>query len=302
MVLLDIEKAFDSVWHDGLIYKLHQFGIPLVLVKLIASFLDDRSFIVCVNGKNSTERRITAGLPQGSVISPILYAIFTSDLKIPSNCDAGFFADDTAIISSAKRSNTIIKALATALIRFDSYFKKWKIKVNSSKTQAILFKFNESRKRIPTNQLTFNGSVIELKTSVKYLGVIIDHKLNFGSHIDVARTNALNCLKAIYPLLGRKSSLSTDNKLTLYKVVILPKITYGSPVWSGTSVSNIAKLQLTQNKILKCIHGVPRRFPTSLLHDISNVSLIGDTIHKQTDSFISKCSHSEFELIRLLST
>ena len=302
MVLLDIEKAFDSVWHDGLIFKLHKIGTPLYLIKLIASFLRNRSFTVSVNGKQSSQRHIPAGLPQGSVISPLLYAIFTSDLKIPRNCDAGFYADDTAITSTAKSSNTVIKSLATALSRIDNYFKKWRIKVNNEKTQAILFKFNQSKKRIPTQRLVFNGSIINLRTEVKYLGVTIDHKLNFGAHIDACRTKAINCFKSMYPLLCRKSKLSTHNKLTLYKAIIRPKMTYGSPVWSVAAASTISKLQLTQNKILKCIHGLPRRFSTVKLHALSNIDLITKTISDQTEDFMIRCSVSRFELIRLLAS
>ncbi len=302
MVLLDIEKAFDSVWHDGLIFKLHKIGIPLFLIKLISSFLTDRSFSVCVNGKQSTQRHIPAGLPQGSVLSPLLYAVFTSDLKIPRNCDAGFYADDTAITSAAKSSNTVIRHLATALKQIDNYFKKWRIKVNNEKTQAILFKFNQSKKRTPTQQLVFNGSIIQLRTEVKYLGVTIDHKLNFGAHTDTCRTKAINCFKSMYPLLCRKSRLSTRNKLTLYKAIIRPKMTYGSPVWSVAAASNISKLQLTQNKILKCIHGLPRRFPTVKLHSLSSIDDITKTISDQTKDFMIRCSMSPFELIRLLAS
>lgn len=108
MVLVDMEKAFDSIWYDGIIFKLNKIGTPTYIVKLIASFLEERSFTVCVNGVQSSRRPIPAGLPQGSIISPLLYAVYTSDLKIPAKCDAGYYADDTAILSVAKQSNTIV--------------------------------------------------------------------------------------------------------------------------------------------------------------------------------------------------
>lgn len=301
MVLLDIEKAFDSVWHDGLIFKLHSAGIPIALIKLVASFLRDRSFTVTVNGTNSSHRHIPAGLPQGSVISPILYAIFTSDLKIPKNCDAGYYADDTAIIAAGKQSNSVIRSLAIALTRIDKYFKKWRIKVNNDKTQAILFKFNQSRKRIPTHSLIFNGSVIEIKNEVKYLGVTLDHKLKFGRHIDESQRKSLNCFRSLYPLLCRKSKLSTENKLILYKSIIRPRLMYASPVWKNSATIHLNKLQLVQNKILKCIHGVSRRFPTKILHEISNVKLIKEKVLEESEAFAAKCVSSRFDLIRHLA-
>lgn len=147
------------------------------------------------------------------------------------------------MMSSAKQSNTIIRTLS-------QHFTKWRIKINCDKTQAILFKFNQGFKRNPTVPLTFNGSTIALEKKVRYLGIQIDKKVNFNSHLDASRVKALNNFKASYPLLHWRSKLSTSNKLTLYKTVIRPKITYASPVRADTNQTNMNKLQTAQNKIL----------------------------------------------------
>lgn len=99
VVLLDVEKAFDSVWHNGLLYKLHKFNLPIYLEKIIKSFLTDRVFSVCVDKKNSTLRDIPAGVPQGSILSPTLYSLFTSDFKSLKNQSVAFYADDSAMIT-----------------------------------------------------------------------------------------------------------------------------------------------------------------------------------------------------------
>lgn len=301
MVLIDIEKAFDSVWHDGLIYKLEKINAPTHLIKMIASFLSSRKFIVSVRGEDSTPRDIPAGLAQGSILSPLLYAIYTSDFKTPQNCEIGLYADDTAIISEAKQSNTIIKRLEKALSRINEYFTKWRIKINAEKTQAILFKFNRARRRNPSISLTFNGNNIVLKKEVTYLGVKLDDKLLFTAHIETCRTKALKCFSAIHPLLHHRSRLSTANKLILYKTMIRPKITYAAPVWISTNTTNIRNLQRTQNKILKTILGVERTFPTSLLHSMLNVEGIQTVLESLEKSFMSKCGSSGFELIRMMS-
>lgn len=234
------------------------------------------------------------------MLSPLLYAIFTADLKNPPKSELGLYADDTAIISAAKQSNTVIRQLEKALCRVDNYFKKWKIKINSEKTQAILFKFNRARRRIPTTSLSFNGSIINLEKEVTYLGATLDEWTSFNAHIETKRMKGLNCYSAIYPLLHKSSKLSTTNKLLLYKAMIRPKFTYASPAWSSTHQSNINKLQRTQNKILKTIFGLPRNFPTHLLHTISNIDDIGTTLRKFDLSFRSKCISSDFEIIRRL--
>lgn len=301
MVLIDMEKAFDSVWHNGLLFKLEKAGTPTYLIKLISSFLKDRSFTVCVNGTQSSSKSIPAGLAQGSIISPLLYAVYTSDLKIPSNCESGYYADDTAILSSAKQSNTVVKNLSNALSKIHKYFIKWKIKINCEKTQAILFKFNQSSRRTPSRDLYFNGSLINFKTEVTYLGLTIDHKLNFTRQTESCSMKALNSFKALYPLLCRHSMLSTESKLMLYKTIIRPKMTYASPVWIGTSRTNHEKLKVTQNKILKCIHNVPRTFPTSVLLEISDIDHITSLLQRQTDQFFNKCAISEHDLIRRIT-
>lgn len=118
------------------------------------------------------------GLPQGSVLSPTLYAIFTSDINIKRNSEAAFYVDDSAFICSGKLSNSIIKRLQDSLNRAEKYFSKWKIKINNDKTQAIIFPFNKSPNRIPSIPLIIHNSTIEIKNSVKYLGVTYDKKTN----------------------------------------------------------------------------------------------------------------------------
>lgn len=302
MFLIDMEKAFDTVWHNGLLYKLSKFGAPIYLIKLIASFLRDRNFVVDVNGTKSTPKAMPAGLAQGSVLSPLLWTVFTSDLKTPPNCLASYYADDTAITSSAKQSNKIIKSLSNGLERLHSYFTKWRIKINHDKTQAILFKFNRSQRRNPTVPLMFNGTVIPLSKEVKYLGATIDEKINFNSNTDSCATKAMNGFKALYPIMHCRSKLSTSNKLTLYKAIIRPKIAYAAPVWHMMNQSNMGKLQVTQNKILKTIHGLPRRFPTRILHEISGIETIKEYVQRQAKNFFTKCRTSTHNLIRQLAT
>jgi hypothetical protein len=98
-IFLDVAKAFDTVWHDGLVYKLHTAGLPLAMVKFINSFLEKRVFHANIGHALSTEREIEAGVPQGSVLSPTLYAIFTADISKPDGTKIPLYADNTAILT-----------------------------------------------------------------------------------------------------------------------------------------------------------------------------------------------------------
>lgn len=300
MVLLDIEKAYDTVWHDGLIYKLNSFDCPFYLTKMLHSFLANRSFFVSVNNYSSSTRSIPAGLPQGSVISPLLYSIFISDFKKPKYCEIAYYADDTSLLCSGKQTKTIIKKLQMSLHAVQKYLKKWKIKLNDGKTQAILFPFNRSPKRTPRTNLRFNNNEIIFSNHCKYLGVILDQKLNFAKHIETARNKGINCLRTLYSLIGRKSKLSYENKNLIYKMVIRPTMTYASPVWKNAAKTHIKKIQVVQNKCLKMINNLPWRYSTIDLHQRTDYKTINELIDSHTTRFFDKCRQSNYQLIQEL--
>lgn len=104
-VLFDIEKAFDKVWHAGLIHKMHEMGYSLSLIKLIQSYLRNRKFRVKINETTSTWRSITAGVPQSSLISPLLFNIFIADIPKPEGTDISLYADDLLILTTDRNIN-----------------------------------------------------------------------------------------------------------------------------------------------------------------------------------------------------
>lgn len=301
MVLFDIEKAFDSVWHDGLIYKLKRFGFPDYLCGMIREFTKHRTFTVHVGGAMSSPTEIPAGLPQGSILSPSLYSLYVSDLKFHSHTDSACYADDTAVYASANRTSTIVRRLQTSLNTVQEFFDKWRIKANPAKTQAIIFPFDGKRKRLPTIQLVLNGTQIEYSNSVTYLGVCLDRKLNFKEHIATLRNKANRSIAALYPIIGRRSILDQRNKLLVYKSVIRPILTYASIIWKAAAQSNRKQIQILQNKCLKIIMRLPRRYPTNELHSLTNVPTIADFTNKINEKFNDKCALSAYRLIRELS-
>jgi hypothetical protein len=114
-IFLDVAKAFDTVWHDGLVYKLHTAGVSLAMVKLLNSFLEDRKFHAKIGNVLSTVREIEAGVPQGSVLSPTLYAIFTADIPKPDETKIALYADDTAILTRSESPELISEQLQRAV-------------------------------------------------------------------------------------------------------------------------------------------------------------------------------------------
>jgi hypothetical protein len=132
-----VEKAFDSFWHDALLHKLIQGGCNIFLARIIHFILSGRTFQVNIGKSKSSVCNISYGVPQGAVLSPILYSLCTSDALMDDGCELATFADDTAIFVSNSEPINVCDGLQSQLDSLTDYFKQWKIKVNLSKTQAI---------------------------------------------------------------------------------------------------------------------------------------------------------------------
>lgn len=303
LVLLDIEKAFDCVWHDALIFKMKILNFPTHLIKIIQSFLSGRTFSVCVNDSTSAQKKIPAGVPQGAVLSPTLYNIFTSDLPASietNNCNIALFADDTALYSSSESPIDIIESLEEILQKTSEYFKKWNIKTNTDKSEAIFITLKRASRNLPQRKLIFENNEIQWQDKVKYLGLVFDKKCNYSLHVDHAINRANVAFRMLYPLLNRKSKLCIRHKKIIYTGVIRPILTYGCPVWSSCANSHKNKLQIIQNKNLKVIYNLPRRHHTDELHDTAEISLISNFMNKLKESFLKAIPHSKNPLINEL--
>ncbi|GFS93349.1 RNA-directed DNA polymerase from mobile element jockey [Trichonephila clavipes] len=138
-VFLDIQKAFDRVWHVGLLYKLIQINTPPHLIQLIFSFLTNRSFAVKVNSIHSTNRRINAGTPQGSSISPILFNTYVNDIPRTNQSTICTFADDTVILAQSNELQLVTHFLHKHIAKLEDWFSTWKIALNVAKTEAVFF-------------------------------------------------------------------------------------------------------------------------------------------------------------------
>jgi len=175
------------------------------------------------------------------------------------------------------------------------YFTKWKLHVNINKTVAILF--TKCRPATPP-PLQFQHTVIPWSPHIRYLGLDLDSKLLFTKHLHSVKHKATGVFLKLFPLLARDSTLSSHNKLTLYKLPICPVLTYAAPVWSNTSSSNYRHLQLLQSKCLRVIGNYPRCTPIPHLHSALNLEPIHEFIYRLTDTFFHNCSTHPNPLVR----
>lgn len=227
------------------------------------------------------------GLAQGGVTSPIFYNIYTSDIPKHPSCQLALFADDTSIFCTSQFLDPIISELKQYLEMLGKYYKRWKIKINTDKTQAIYFSKRRT-KELPTDPLNIFGKEIEWSPAVKYLGVILDKKLVLNQHINYAVEKVNKVIKILSPMLSRKSRFSTPNKLLLYKQVLRPILSYACPALANTAKTHLKKLQVTQNKIIKLILYLPWRTSTNLIHKLAEIKPIEEYFAQLTEKFLRR--------------
>lgn len=284
MLLYDVEKAFDRVWSQALITKLLKFKYPLYLIKLLQSYLKNRKFVVRVGDSISNIQSIEAGVPQGSVLGPSLFTIYISDIPTLHNTKIAQFADDTAIYAESFSAEIAYRKLMIHNRYLQDYFKKWKIKLNNTKTEIIIFtkKFTD----IIIHSLKTPNADLKPVKQVKYLGMILDSRLSFVPHITKAVKAAYAAINRLYPLINSKSYLSLENKLLLYKSAIRPILTYAAPAWCSASDTALKRLQIIQNKCLRIITGSERYTKIAELHEMcNNLQFLKDFIVKLSLAF-----------------
>ncbi|GFT18628.1 probable RNA-directed DNA polymerase from transposon X-element [Trichonephila clavipes] len=248
-VFLDIQKAFDRVWINGLTFKLITFKIPHPLIHLIHSYLTNRSFRIRINETLSNEHSVSAGCPQGSLLGPLLFNLYINDIPDYSLTKINLYADDTAIHTTYKKLETISFALNKHLLLLQNFYDKWKISINVEKSTAIIFTKKQS---LPPPIFMYNKQ-IPWSQEAKYLGIIFDTHLTWKQHIYYVRDKFRKIMFKLYPLIGRNSYLSIENKVLLYTAVMRPILAYACPVWGYATKTNINILDTLQNSLIRMI-------------------------------------------------
>ena len=219
-----MSKAFDKVWHEGLIFKLKSYGIEGNLLALLRDFLSDRQQRVVINGKFSVWKNISAGVPQGSVLGPLLFLIYINDLPDSLQTKPYLFADDVSLFESVHNESESADKLNDDLSVINYWSYQWKMLFNpDANKQAIEVYFTNKNMIDNIPRLLFNGNFVNSLHFHKHLGLILDHKLTFVNHLNgkIAQANkGIGVIKALYFILPRKALLD------IYKSFIRPHLDY----------------------------------------------------------------------------
>ena len=225
-VLMDLSKAFDCIPHDLIIAKLAAYGFDKNMICYIYSYLKSRKQCVSVNNIKSTFEEIISGVPQGSIVGPILFNIFFNDFfYFILVASAHNFADDNTLSSFAKTIENLISILESESEIAINWFKNNHMIVNPGKFQAIIF--NKHKENYTNRTININQKEIKAVADVKLLGIEIDNKLNFKDHINICKSasNQLNALIRLKHLLGFKE------RKVLVNTFVMSNFNYCSLVW-----------------------------------------------------------------------
>ena len=299
VVFLDIERAFDRVWHLGLLYKLIRYDFSPHIIHSLKSYLTDRTFKIKIANSLSPRERILAGVPQGSVLSPTLFKLYINDLPPHPNTNLFLYADDTAIAAQNHRFSVTRKYLQGHLGSLELWFQNWNLRINGAKSAAVIFlRDRKYSKNVPP--LHISGEDIPWSKSTKYLGLTLDSSLSWSRHIPPRLKLARRLVSRIYPLLRVKSTIGIPNALTLYKSVIRPFLIYGHQIWSHCSQSNLNSLDTFQSGILRLILDYTH-IPTKYILSDLNIPPLSDYITASTHSFFESLKNHPNPLYNAVS-
>jgi hypothetical protein len=272
---LDVKQAFDKVWHQGLCYKL-KLNLPHDMFSILKSYLSQRYFYLKLEDHCTNLHPILAGVPQGSVLGPVLYLLYTADLPTTEKTMTATYADDTAVLATHMDPVIAVRYLQEHLQDIQKWLKKWKIRVNESKSVQITF----TMKRGICPSVALNDIQLPQADEAQYLGIHLDRRLTWRKHIYTKRKQLGLKLQQLYWLIGRRSKLSVYNKLLIYKAILKPIWTYGISLWGTASNSNLEILQRFQNKVLREIVDAPWYVPNAVLHKDLSVPTVREEIKK----------------------
>ena len=260
-ILLDFSKAFDTVPHERLLLKLDYYGIRNTTQFWIRDFLSSRTQNVVLEGKSSSVSQVISGVPQGTVLGPLLFLLYINDLPDCVSSTARLFADDCILYRKIKSTEDTI-ALQQDLNNLQEWEQKWLLSFNPDKCETL--HITNKRKPITSTYFIHNKPLSVSETS-KYLGININNKLSWNTHIDKI-TKKANSTSAF---IRRNLPHAPRNiKKQCYTTFIRPSLEYASTVWDPHTKCNIAKIEKVQRRAARYIMNDYKR--TSSVTDMLN--------------------------------
>ncbi|CAG2202636.1 unnamed protein product [Mytilus edulis] len=293
--LVDLEKAYDSIWREGLMIKLHKLGIKGKTWLWINSFLTNRTARCMLNNFFGEQFDTKIGLPQGSVLSPTLFNIFIADIMDNTKGENCKFADDGTLWHKGKDIKEMKERTSEDVKTILKWTEKWRINVNLEKCEVCLFSKGNTdaeQKTLKVNSFSYRYS-----PTPKLLGVTLDEKLKFDTHINLMQKRANNAIYVIRDIKGM-GGISRSKLLQIYNSMVRSIMEYACPVWQITSAENMKKLEAVQRKGLSICLGLPGTSGREAMEVEANIQPIDLRIEEISDSPFGKAINQSIDMFK----
>ena len=277
-VFVDLEKAFDTVNHSILLKKLDYYGIRGLANKWFSSYITDRYQKVTIKGSTSKYCKITCGVPQGSILGPLLFLLYINDMNSAiKHSLVHHFADDTNLLYSHRDPNVLRKNMNTDLKLLFTWLCANRLSLNVNKTEFIIFK--PPRKTLQTRlTLKLNGTTIYESKKIKYLGLILDERLSWKAHINELGKTLARSVGILYKLRGNCPEYILKS---IYFSLFQSHISYGLLVWGNASNFLTEPIFKLQKKAIRVITNSDHQAKSGPLFKSTGILKLGDLFKHQ---------------------
>lgn len=273
-IFIDLKKAFDTISHKIMLEKLLEIGITGRAHDILSSYFQNRKQIVKIGPHQSTSSLITFGVPQGSILGPLLFLIYINNLQhIGLTADITLYADDTCLFYFGHSIKTLTSKAQNDLNLLNNWFLSNTLTINTTKTNFVIFAA-KNKKIHDFDKIYINHEIIKEKSHEKYLGLILDRQLNWKQHIDKIKaklTSLTGIIRNIAKCLPRKV------KYIIYNSLIKPHIDYLIEIWGTAAKSNLEIVQIAQNKLIKSLFHYNFRTPSKKIYEETKIMTIKQT-------------------------
>ena len=294
VVMIDLKKAFDTVDHAILLHKLKMYGFNDRAVKWFENYLcNQRQQFTCINGISSSVKNVTCGVPQGSLLGPLLFLLYTNDMPDKVRyCKLALYADDTCLFFSNKDPNLIYERINYDLEIISEWLNANKLVINAKKCETMIIGTKQKLKKwknlIDDNQVYIDNTPVTKVKACKYLGIYIDENLSWNRQTEFLKSKVV---KNVYLLKRIRPFITEQTASLFFKSVIQAHFDYCSVVWGNTNKTNLDKLQILQNRALRAVLKVKNLFPTNSLYSVLKLDRLHVRRSKHFAQVMYQCVH-----------